>query len=203
MQTTRIRFRVVVDQLRQQLSANILGPQTTDFLSQKSLFSHPTCPREVKSCTFFGSRHRSMNVKDTDDYLSRSTANRRWGDVKYNASFADLFSILLGRRWGRRRRRGRSKRRRKTRTHGSAPSKIIPWSVSWHPMIVRQRLKWSVSLSECTCALHVLAVGRLSRSPAAYKTVTSYQEEAWWTGEDDEGREREREREVRGKGGQL
>jgi hypothetical protein len=32
-----------------------------------------------------------------------------------------------------------------------------------------------VGLSECTCALHVLAVGRLSRSPAAYKTVTSYQ----------------------------
>lgn len=66
---------------------------------------------------------------------------------------------------------------------GVPPSKIIPWSVSWHPMIVRQRLEWSVSLSECTCALHVLAVGRLSRSPAAYKTVTSYQEEAWWTEE--------------------
>lgn len=30
--------------------------------------------------------------------------------------------------------------------HGSAPSKIIPWSVSWHPMIVRQRLE-SVGLS--------------------------------------------------------
>lgn len=30
--------------------------------------------------------------------------------------------------------------------HGSASSKIIPWSVSWHPMIVRQRLE-SVGLS--------------------------------------------------------
>lgn len=80
-----------------------------------------------------------------------------------------------------------AKEERERGRHGSAPSKIIPWSVSWHPMIVRRRLEWSVSLSECTCALHVLAVGRLSRSPAAYKTVTSYQEEAW-EGRGDEGK---------------
>lgn len=72
------------------------------------------------------------------DYLSRSP--RIGDDVRLDVP------VLL--------RRGflqfRPTRRRGTRsgrkTYGSAPSKIIPWSVSWHPMIVRQRLE-SVGLS--------------------------------------------------------
>jgi len=133
--------------------------------------SQPTC---VKRCSraYFRARRRSEEKREGQRTIVLSLASK-----SMTRSMLSTTPVRLRRRIffsiSPERGRGGRRREREGGRHGSAPSKIIPWSVSWHPMIVRQRLEWSVSLSECTCALHVLAVGRLSRSPAAYKTVTS------------------------------
>ena len=62
-----------------------------------------------------------------------------------------------------------SKRRKR---HGSAPTKIIPWSVSWHPMIVRQRLEWSLGVH---VRLARVSCGATLPIPDCLQTVTSYQ----------------------------
>ena len=56
--------------------------------------------------------------------------------------------------------------------HGSAPTKIIPWSVSWHPMIVRQRLEWSLGVH---VRLARVSCGATLPIPDCLQTVTSYQ----------------------------
>lgn len=97
-------------------------------------------------------RDRSIftDSKDAAGRLSRSLEID--GENRHRFSFGDGFFRLSD---GRKRkirththteREGERERGRKGGRHGSAPSKIIPWSVSWHPMIVRQRLEWSLGV---------------------------------------------------------
>ena len=61
---------------------------------------------------------------------------------------------------------------RRRKVAWECPTKIIPWSVSWHPMIVRQRLEWSLGVH---VRLARVSCGATLPIPDCLQTVTSYQ----------------------------
>lgn len=106
----------------------------------------------MKLCIFFSAS--SFNKREGHGRLFIAVASNRWrADVKCNTCSPSRRIFFRFRPVKEEEEEEEKKEKneveeeeRKGERHESAPSKIIPWSVSWHPMIVRQRLEWSVSL---------------------------------------------------------